>query len=210
MIPCVSINPQRADAIAELERCTAKGARLVKIHPPTQGVDLADKRHTAFFRRCADLKVVVMVHTGHEHSTPIIDVGLADPRKLESRADVGCTVVACHCGTGWREDKPGHASSFLAMVRKHNNLWGDTAVLGSAQGSAIFAACLPSRPTPRRGRVFSTAATFRSCDAVGFRRHDRVEKGHLPQAIENWMEQDFALKDMLGIGRPRPRNGPIG
>ena len=68
MIPCVSINPQRADAIDELNRCAAKGARVLKIHPPTQGVDLAERRHARFFRHCAELKMVVMVHTGHEHS----------------------------------------------------------------------------------------------------------------------------------------------
>ena len=41
MIPCVSINPQRADAIVELERCAAKGAKVLKIHPPIQGVDIS-------------------------------------------------------------------------------------------------------------------------------------------------------------------------
>jgi hypothetical protein len=70
MIPCISINPERADAMAELDRCAAQGARLLKIHPPIQGVDLADKKHAGFFRRCADLKIIVMVHTGHEHSSP--------------------------------------------------------------------------------------------------------------------------------------------
>ena len=43
MIPCPSINPNRADALEELVRCHAKGARLLKIHPPTQGVDVGSK-----------------------------------------------------------------------------------------------------------------------------------------------------------------------
>ena len=94
MIPCVSINPRRADAIPELERCVAKGARILKIHPPTQGVDLADaKRFAPFFRRCADLQVIVMVHTGHEHSAPIFDIELANPRKLVVALEQGCTVI---------------------------------------------------------------------------------------------------------------------
>ncbi len=52
MIPCPSINPNRADSIEELIRCHEKGARLLKIHPPTQGVDVADLKHTKFFRCC--------------------------------------------------------------------------------------------------------------------------------------------------------------
>ena len=131
MMPCVSINPNRRDAVAELERCVHKGASVLKIHPPIQGVDLADKKHTKFFKRCANLKTVVMVHTGHEHSAPIFDSGLASPRKLELALDQGCTVVACHCGTGRSDDKPDMLPDFLAMVRKHKNLWGDTAVLCS-------------------------------------------------------------------------------
>lgn len=43
MVPCVSINPERGDAIAELDRWADQGVRALKIHPPTQGVDLADK-----------------------------------------------------------------------------------------------------------------------------------------------------------------------
>ena len=132
MIPCVSINPQRADAIPELDRCAAQGAKVLKIHPPTQGVDLSDHRYTPFFRRCADLKMVVMVHTGHEHTAPIVDAGLANPRKLAMALEQGCTVVACHCGTGWPTDSPDMLPDFLAMVRKYDNLWGDTSVLGSA------------------------------------------------------------------------------
>jgi uncharacterized protein len=49
MIACPSINPDRGDAIDELNRCHGKGARLFKIHPPTQGVDVSDRKHKAFF-----------------------------------------------------------------------------------------------------------------------------------------------------------------
>ena len=43
---------------------------------------------------------------------------LADPRKLELALDAGCTVVACHSGTGWLQDTPDMLPTFLAMVRK--------------------------------------------------------------------------------------------
>ena len=141
MIPCVSINPNRADAMDELDRCLATGARILKIHPPIQGVDVADRKHQKFFRRCADQKVLVMVHTGHEHSGPVIDVELARPEKLRLALDEGCTVVACHCGTGEPTDRPDMLPGFLKMLRdyeKEGNLWGDAAVLGSFGRSRDF------------------------------------------------------------------------
>ena len=199
MIPCVSINPQRVDALAELERCAAKGARLLKIHPPTQGVDLSDRKHLPFLRRCAELKVVVMVHTGHEHSAPIIDARLADPEKLTLALDEGCTVVACHCGTGWAQDRPDMLPRFLAMVRKHENLWGDTAVLGSAPRVRDFQRLLADPEARQRllhGSDFPFPAT-----PLAFAGVIGPKKALALQATANWMKRDFALKEALGIGR---------
>ena len=59
-IPCPSINPQRKDWEAELTNCVAQGARVLKIHPPTQAVDPSDPRFRAFYRKCAQSGVRIM------------------------------------------------------------------------------------------------------------------------------------------------------
>lgn len=205
MIPCVSINPQRVDAIAELDRCAAKGARVLKIHPPTQGVDLLEKKHAAFFRRCAELKVVVMVHTGHEHSAPIVSAGLANPRKLALPLEEGCTVVACHCGTGWPTDRPDMLPDFLAMVRKYKNLWGDTAVLGSPGRVRDVQRLLADGDAKERllhGSDFPFPAV-----PLAFAGIIGLKKAILLQAIQNWIERDLALKEALRIGRASAERG---
>ena len=132
LLPCPSINPDRADAIDELDLCVERGARMIKIHPPTQGVDVAALRHAPFFRRCADRDVLVLVHTGHEHSAPVLDIGLADPMRLEQALAIGCRVVACHAGTGRPTDSPDFLPAFLTMIRRHPRLLGDTSVLCTA------------------------------------------------------------------------------
>ena len=129
MIPCVSINPDRRDRMEELDRCAERGARILKIHPPIQGVDVSDRKHTPFFDRCRELGIIVMVHTGHEHSAPVIDSDLADPRRLSLALDVGCTVVASHAGTGRPTDKTDMLPHFLEMLGRYKRLWGDTSVL---------------------------------------------------------------------------------
>ena len=199
MIPCVSINPDRKDAVAELERCVGQGARVLKIHPPIQGVDLAAKKHTRFFQRCATLKTVVLVHTGHEHSAPIIDVGLAHPRKLELALDQGCTVVACHCGTGRTDDRPDMLPDFLAMTRRHQNLWGDTSILGGIGRSRDFLRLLADQPACERllhGSDFPfPAVPLDFAGTIGTAEALRL------QAVSNLIQQDFALKEALGVGR---------
>ena len=199
MLACVSVNPQRADAIAELERSAGRGAKAVKIHPPTQGVDLSDRKHGRFFRRCAELKLVVLVHTGHEHTAPVVDAGLANPRKLELALGEGCSVVACHCGTGWPQDQPDMLPDFLAMLRKHKNLWGDTAVLGSAGRVRDCLRLLADAGATDRllhGSDFPfPAVPLAFAGRLGLREAAGL------QAIENSLRQDLALKEALGIGR---------
>ncbi len=199
MLPCVSINPDRKDALVELERCAAKGARALKIHPPVQGVDLADKKHTSFFQRCAALKTVVLVHTGHEHSSPVIDVGLAHPRKLELALEQGCTVVACHCGTGREGDSPDMLPDFLAMTRRYPNLWGDTSVLGGYQRSRDCLRLLADEPACAR-LLHGSDFPFPAIPLAFAQTIGAGEAGRL-QALPNLIRQDFALKEALGIGR---------
>ena len=199
MIPCVSINPQRVDAIDELDRCAARGARLLKIHPPTQGVDLSDNKYASFFRRCADLKVVVMVHTGHEHSAPIVDAGLANPSKLALVLEQGCTVVACHCGTGWTTDAPDMLPDFLAMIRRYDNLWGDTSVLGSAGRAADVVRLLAD--TGARQRLLHGSDFPFPVDPNAFASVIGQSEVAAVQTVQNAIDQDLALKEALGFGQ---------
>lgn len=199
MVPCVAINPRRADAIEELDRCVAKGARVLKIHPPTQGVDLAEKRYAKFFRRCAELKTIVMVHTGHEHSAPIESALLASPLKLAQALEEGCTVIACHCGTGWPTDRPDMLPDFLAMIRKYENLWGDTSVLGSAGRVRDMGRLLAddaAKPRLLHGSDFPFPA-----EPIAFAKTLGLARAASLRAIANPIRQDFALKDALGIGQ---------
>ena len=60
----VSINPQRRDAVEELERCAAAGAVLVKVLPNSQGFDPGDRRYVPFYRKLAQLKLPLLSHVG--------------------------------------------------------------------------------------------------------------------------------------------------
>jgi uncharacterized protein len=198
MIPCPSINPDRADALEELARCHRRGARLFKIHPPTQGVDLADRKHGRFFRRCTELDMVILVHTGHEHSAPVIDRHLAGPRRLEFALDQGCTIVACHAGTGWPTDNPDQLPEFLALLRRYPRLWGDTAVLGTAGRVRDFTRLL-EEPLARDRLLHGSDFPF-PVAPTAFRARIGDEAAQRINSERNWLKKDLDLKEALGIG----------
>ena len=99
-ISCISINPKRRDSIEELDRGAEGGARVLKIHPPTQNVDPGEERFRPFYRRVAEHGIVLMAHTGSEHSSDIVGHEFSDPARLRPALEEGCTVVASHSGMG--------------------------------------------------------------------------------------------------------------
>lgn len=207
MIACPSINPDRGDAIYELDRCYTLGARLFKIHPPTQGVDVADPKHEKFFRRCRELGMVVLVHTGHEHSAPVVNADFANPRRLERALDQGCTIVACHAGSGWVTDKTDQLPFFLALLKRYKNLWGDTSVLGTGGRVRDFRRLLEvplARERLLHGSDFPFVVTPGAFAVAGMIRRgtaDRVDQER------SWVQRDLALKEALGIGHVSARRG---
>lgn len=62
VVPIVTVHPyDGAEAVAELERVAAKGAKVMKIHPHTQRFDAADPRVLTLVRRAGELGVVAML-----------------------------------------------------------------------------------------------------------------------------------------------------
>ena len=198
MTACPSINPDRADAVDEVERCAELGARLFKIHPPTQGVNIAAPKHRRFFQKCADLGIVVLVHTGHEHSAPVIDKLLASPARLEPALDQGCKVVSCHAGTGWETDLPDQLPEFLSLLKRYPNLWGDTAVLGTPGRVRDFGRLLDD-PLAKSRLLHGSDFPFPAAPSAYARRIGESRARQLNIEL-NSLKKDLALKEALGIG----------
>ncbi|MEX0702955.1 MAG: amidohydrolase family protein [Planctomycetales bacterium] len=131
IVPGCSINPIRADALAELERCREAGCRLVKVHTAIQGVDPSRAEFEPFYRLAADLGVVLMFHTGYEHSCQVVSQQYTDPRKLARPLDQGRPVVAAHCGTCAFFDPEDYYPRFVEMMGRYDNLFGDTAIMAN-------------------------------------------------------------------------------
>lgn len=131
ILPGCSINPVRRDALQELERCYAAGARLIKVHTAIQGVDPSLPQFDDFYRLAAELGIVLMFHTGYEHSCTVVSQQFTDPRHLARPLDFGGPVIAAHCGTCAFFDREDYYPHFVEMMHRYDNLFGDTAVMAS-------------------------------------------------------------------------------
>ena len=147
-----SINPWRRDALAELERCRAAGCRLVKIHTAIQGVDPSLAKFDPFYALARDLGVVLMFHTGYEHSCTVRSQQFTDPAKLARPLDHGGVIVAAHCGTCAWFDPENYYPRFIRTLERYGNLYGDTAIMASLiRWSSLRR--LSREPADLRGRI---------------------------------------------------------
>ena len=97
-IPVVSVHPYRPDAVAELDRCAAEGARMVKWLPNVQNMDPADTRCLPFYRALVRNNMTLITHAGDEGAFGgDIRQDLGNPLRLRLALDAGCTVIVAHC-----------------------------------------------------------------------------------------------------------------
>ncbi|MCA1812370.1 MAG: amidohydrolase family protein [Halobacteriales archaeon] len=106
------IDPLRGKALDELERCARLGLRGVKLHPSAQGFALDDPRCARFWRRCEDLGMLLLVHTG---TTGLgagapgglgMELALSRPLALDAIAarHPSLQLIAAHAGWPWHEE----------------------------------------------------------------------------------------------------------
>ena len=91
-----SINPQRRDALDELNRVIADGARLIKVLPPTQVFDPLEPRYRAFYRTLADRGIPLLCHIGYEFSVSAGKQEFGFPERLTLALDEGVSVIGAH------------------------------------------------------------------------------------------------------------------
>lgn len=86
---------------AELERLKQSGVPGIKLHPPYQKADIDSPRSVAILRKCRDLGLTVLIHSGRDVGIP--DAEESMPEKVRNALDrVGpIKLIAAHMG-GWR------------------------------------------------------------------------------------------------------------
>jgi mannonate dehydratase len=102
-----SVHPYREDAVAELDRVKAAGARAIKWLPPAMGIDLTSPRCVPFYQALKRLDLPLITHVGEEQAVAgVQDHEAGNPLRLRHALNEGVRVVAAHCAT------LGHGADF--------------------------------------------------------------------------------------------------
>ena len=197
-LPGVSIHPARRDALDELERCLAGGAVLMKCLPNCQNIDFSDTRFRQFWERMAEAGLPLLAHTGGEHTVPVINAALADPRLLRFPLECGVTVIAAHCATKSGALDPDHFDAWVAMLREFPNLYGDISAMVSLNRCGHLRDCLRADIAPRvlHGSDFPVPVLGHRLWLQGW-----IDRATLRrcQSVSNPLERDWQFKLALGF-----------
>ncbi|HEY9723176.1 MAG TPA: amidohydrolase family protein [Oscillatoriaceae cyanobacterium] len=131
LLPVISVNPMRKDALAELERWGPNAVAL-KWLGPLQKFDASESRFEPFYDALKELGLPVIAHSGCEHTFPGMEQRLGDPLLYEKLVQRGVPVIFSHCGTG-SFMAPGHdySENFVRLLERYDNVYGDTSAFCS-------------------------------------------------------------------------------
>jgi len=197
-LPGVAIHPARRDAVEELDRCVEAGAVLMKCLPNCQNINPSDLRYRAFWQRMADHRLPLLVHTGGEHTVPVVNAALANPRLLRLPLECGVTVIAAHCGTKSGLFDPDYFNVWTDMLPEFPNLYGDTSAMISLNRCAHVQDCLRDEIAPRilHGSDFPVPVLGHRLRWQGLIDQSTFRR---IQSIANPLERDWQFKQALGF-----------
>lgn len=169
----------------------------MKIHPPIQDVDPGEPRFRPFYRRCAEKKVIVMVHTGTEHTAEIVGNQFSDSQRLIRALEEGCTVIASHAGTCEFFEKDDFFPRVLPLARRFPKFYCDTSVLADKFRWRSLPRMLNQTEILER-TIHASDAPFPSNPLVFW---NRLSTAKLLSLVSepNLLERDYRLKEALGL-----------
>ncbi len=122
-----SVDPHKgAQAVEEVERIADLGLRGVKLHPSLQAFAPEDERYWPLYRKCAELGLIALFHTGTSGigagrpGGQGIRIDFAQPIRLDpvAAAFPELQIVAAHFGYPWHLE-------LLAIALHKTNVWID-------------------------------------------------------------------------------------
>lgn len=198
-IPAVSIHPGRPDAMDELEKCIARGAKVLKLLPNCLNVDCSSPAYQKFWERIAQAGIVFLSHTGGEMTLPVVRPEFADPAVLTLPLECGVKVIAAHCAGKSGLKDPDYTMDLLAMFEKYPNLYGDNSAFCSFNRSRTAKTIIESGMADRiiHGSDFPIPVV-----SAGLYHRKIISKGDHISAKEekNPLERDCFIKKAIGFG----------
>jgi len=190
-----SVHPYRTDAVAELERCAAMGAALIKWLPIVQNFNPADPLCEPFYEALAALNIPLLCHTGGEHSLPTLDKNVADPNLLIPALRRGVKVIMAHCGTHSYPGEADYLPNFVRLAKEYEHCYGDTAALDLPTRSYAYNTILKDKIVNQK---IVHGSDWPILPVPPTTKIGVLESLHA-WAETNWIKRDIDIKRALGF-----------
>ena len=170
----------------------------MKCLPNCQNIDPSDARYRPFWERMAAAGLPLLAHTGGEHTVPIVNAKLADPKLLRLPLECGVTVIAAHCATKSGPFDPDYFDDWVAMLAEFPNLYGDVSAMVSLNRCGHLRDCLRAEILPRilHGSDFPVPVLGHRIWLQGWIDRPTFRRC---QNIANPLERDWEFKRALGF-----------
>ena len=197
-LPAPSIHPARADALEELDRCLARGARAMKLLPNCHDVNCSDPRYDRFWERMAEAQLPLLAHTGGEMTVPVANKEYQHPRVLRRPLEIGVKVIAAHCASNSSFWDANFFDELMQMMSEFPNLYADTSALNTPIRSGVLRAALFSAHADRLVHGTDFPVPIGTWYA---RLRGLIDGDDRRQAarIGNLLERDYFLKRAAGF-----------
>ena len=197
-LPAISIHPARRDALDELDRCLALGARALKLLPNCHDVNCSAPAYDSFWEKMAAAGLPMLAHTGGEMTVPVANKLYQDPRFLRRPLEIGVKVIAAHCASSSSFWDPDYFDVLVEMMDEFPNLYADTSALNTPVRSAALKRVLNCNLQER----FLHGSDFPVPVGTWYARLRGLIDGKTrakAAGISNLIERDFMLKQAMGF-----------
>ena len=198
-LPVPSINPQRRDAMDELERVAEMGAVAIKTLANTQNFDPALPRFVPFWRRMAELRIPLLAHTAFEFSLPEHHTSFGDPERLRPALEEGLTVIAAHCAAGGLRHPTEYVRRWFKLLEEYPRLYGDISSLANVVRSP-YAPMVLRHPLARE-RILLGSDYPIPVHPLAFALKIGLKRAWRLQRIRNPIQRNLLTFRALGVDR---------
>ena len=198
-----SVNPQRKDALQELEKVKKAGAVFVKWLPCTMLFDPSDEKYLPFYDKLVELDLPLLAHVGPEDSFDNARDEYCDPPLLEPALKKGVKIIAAHIGSRGEYEGEWVYDRLMRLEKKYPNLYTDTSATLIVNRPTDFYKSIPLNNKMLYGSDFPLVAY----ELWGWRLQNERRFFHLInfewqkyiEGLENPLDKDVALKKALGL-----------
>lgn len=211
-----SIHPYRPDAVDALEAAKAQGARAIKWLPSGMGIDPANPKCDAFYKKAAQLNMPIISHTGAESAVQGGEQAHGNPLRMRRALDNGVRVVLAHCASEGHDEDTDNGNKRVKSIDLFTRImdtpdykslaFGEISALTLINHAAAIKPILQRSDWHSRllnGSDYPLPGIFPLINTAQLAKMDLLKAEHLPflQQVKayNPLMFDFAVKRLIQV-----------